>query len=247
MDNAFFNEPEYNKLLATSDAVNEALLQAKKNKINPFTILLFCFPVFVLLVLRFIVYHTNINISPVYLLFGLLIFLMAIIIGRKIVNDSKAKKVQSLEKEYNTAILNLQNFVFAYFCSVFNLSKVRLDAELELLARTYPNVVLRSTVTYRRVVNGMRHDEKIINYGFFKSLEHIKAVEDLLAEKFKKRVYTNDKQDLSLQNLKLKNESLAIDNAQKKFWVCNFCGNMNRSDDMSCIKCGGVRPSLEES
>lgn len=66
-----------------------------------------------------------------------------------------------------------------------------------------------------------------------------------LSRKYQRTANDLAKSDLEVENLKLQNESIAIDNVQKKFWTCQFCGNMNRADDMSCIKCGAIRPSME--
>lgn len=66
-----------------------------------------------------------------------------------------------------------------------------------------------------------------------------------LSRKYQRTANDMAKSDLEVENLKLQNESIAIDNVQKKFWTCQFCGNMNRADDMSCIKCGAIRPSME--
>lgn len=75
--------------------------------------------------------------------------------------------------------------------------------------------------------------------------ERIDVVIEALTRKYKRTYNELEKSDLEVENLKLRNEGIAIDNTQKKFWTCQFCGNMNRADDMSCIKCGGVRPSIE--
>ena len=239
-----FNENEYNELMANCNTQNEALQAVKNKKFNIYTVALLLFPILCLIGLITVVQFGEYAIG---IFAGIAMGVFAwFLIGREVVNARKNKKIKAIEQEYNVARANTQNYVFDYLCSVFALSRTRLDAELELLARVYPNAVLRSTTTNRYVANGVRHEEKIISYDFWQSLEHIHTVEDLLAEKFKKRTYTNSKQELSLQNLELKNESIAIDNAQKKFWTCTYCGNMNRADDMSCIKCGAIRPSTEE-
>lgn len=46
---------------------------------------------------------------------------------------------------------------------------------------------------------------------------------------------------LTVENLQLQNESIKIDNNQKKFWTCAYCGNYNPGSEMSCIKCGAAR------
>lgn len=51
----------------------------------------------------------------------------------------------------------------------------------------------------------------------------------------------NEGLSIDNEHMKLQNESLSIDNEQKKFWTCQYCGNMNRGEDMSCIKCGANR------
>lgn len=239
-----FNEDEYNELIEKCNAQNETIKSVKNKKFNPYTIALLFYPLVCLTGFFVFVFQFGDVATGVFAVvaIGVLVWFL---IGREVVNSRKNKKIKELEKELGVARSNAQNYVFDYLCSVFALSRTRLDAELELLARVYPNAVLRSTTTNRYVANGVRHEEKIISYDFWQSLEHINTVEDLLAEKFKKRTYTNSKQELSLQNLELKNESIAIDNTQKKFWTCQFCGNMNRADDMSCIKCGGIRPSME--
>ena len=83
-------------------------------------------------------------------------------------------------------------------------------------------------------------------FKLLSSDEDIDLIEKELKKKYEKQVVESELNQLKIENLKLQNESISIDNEQKKFWTCNFCGNMNRADDMSCIKCGGIRPSIEK-
>lgn len=77
---------------------------------------------------------------------------------------------------------------------------------------------------------------------WFLSNPGIDVIRNALTQKYKRLTHEMQLNDLKVENIQLQNESLAIDNAQKKNWRCGSCGNLNRADDMSCINCGAIRP-----
>lgn len=123
-----------------------------------------------------------------------------------------------------TALINLlRQFVIAELCQQFSLSQYQIEYDLTPILNQHPEL------------NEWWIDQ-----------EKIDVVVEALIRKYKRTYNELEKSDLQVENLKLQNESIAIDNIQKRFWTCTYCGNMNRADDMSCIKCGAIRPSLEE-
>ena len=77
--------------------------------------------------------------------------------------------------------------------------------------------------------------------NWWMSINNVDVINEALKIKYNYVMTDLEKSNLQVQQLRLQNEGLAIDNQQKKFWTCTFCGNMNRADDMQCIKCGGQR------
>ena len=87
---------------------------------------------------------------------------------------------------------------------------------------------------------------------FWLDKRKVDFIYDKCCEKYHKKSTSTIKENLSIQKSQLQNENLSLKNETLKIkinlikpWTCQFCGNMNHGDDMSCLKCGGVRPSSE--
>lgn len=144
--------------------------------------------------------------------------------------DDKDFQKQLINKENSvieftakrTALIELlRQFVISELCQQFNLSSYQIEYDLTPIINQHPELS-----------------------DWWTDQEKIDVVIEALMRKYKRTNNELEMSDLKVQNLKLQNEGIAIDNTQKKFWTCQFCGNMNRADDMSCIKCGGIRPSM---
>ncbi len=197
-------------------------------KINTWDIVLICYPILSIILL--ILYaNTNNSFFGLLCIFSLFSGLPIILIGREVIKHKKNKQLTKLENEIAVINSNGYTFISEYLCNLLNINSVMLLDELNLLSNSYNALLMKSGITY----------------NFWQNVDCINGVQDLLSRKFKGIDFDNKSQDLKLENLKLQNESIVIDNTQKKFWTCQFCGNMNRADDMSCIKCGGIRPSSE--
>ena len=127
---------------------------------------------------------------------------------------------KSYEKKENKFKQELYNHRIKYFQEIFNLTQAQLEYDL--------TGILNAHISFKD--------------NWWLTNESADVIENALNQKYKRTANEETKADLHIENLKLQNESLEIDNTQKKFWVCSFCGNTNRGDDMSCIKCGGTRP-----
>ena len=200
----------------------------KNKKINNWDIALMCYPILSIILLTLYA-DTNNTFFGLFFIFSLLLALPIILIGREVIKHKKNKQLTKLANEIDVINSNGYTFISEYLCNLLNINSVMLLDELNLLSNSYSALLMKSGITY----------------NFWQNVDCINGVRDLLSRKFKGIDFDNKSQDLKLENLKLQNESIAIDNTQKKFWTCQFCGNMNRADDMSCIKCGGIRPSSE--
>jgi len=94
--------------------------------------------------------------------------------------------------------------------------------------------------------------ELVLIESFWIEKSKVDFIFNRLCEKYHRKVNGIIKDELSVEKAKLQNENLSLKNETIKIkinltkpWICQFCGNMNRGDDMSCLKCGGVRPSSE--
>ena len=201
----------------------------KNKKINGWSIALYCYPIFCIILAIILYKITNNEFIILLFIFFLLGGSSIILFGREIYNRKKNKQLTKLKNEIAVINSNGYAFISEYLCNLLNINSVMLLDELNLLSNSYSALLMKSGITY----------------NFWQNVDCINGVQDLLSRKFKGIDFDNKSQDLKLENLKLQNESIAIDNTQKKFWTCQFCGNMNRADDMSCIKCGGIRPSSE--
>ena len=246
METNIYDENKRKELADKITSLTTELEALKKNRFNPFTLGLWGFPVIALGGFTLMLMIGNGSETP-FAIFAVFIMLLFpfLLIGRSVFNAKKATKIKRLEYDITNTNANGYSLVGDWLCSMFGITSVMLTAELELLSTSYQNIVCKSTKTTTTVVDGIRHTETITTYDFWQNTDCINGVKDLLGRKFKSINFTDSEQDLKLQNLKLQNESIAIDNTQKKFWTCQFCGNMNRADDMSCIKCGGIRPSMD--
>lgn len=139
--------------------------------------------------------------------------------------QKKIKDKETSIREFTvkqTALVDLlRKFVISELCQQFNISSYQIEYDLTPILNQHPEI-----------------------RDWWTDQEKIDVIVEALVRKYKRTYNELEKSDLEVQNLKLQNESIAIDNTQKKFWTCQFCGNMNRADDMSCIKCGGIRPPM---
>lgn len=94
--------------------------------------------------------------------------------------------------------------------------------------------------------------ELVLIESFWVEKSKVDFIFNRLCEKYHRKVNGIIKDELSVEKAKLQNENLSLKNETIKIkinltrpWTCQFCGNMNRGDDMSCLKCGGIRPSSE--
>lgn len=111
-----------------------------------------------------------------------------------------------------------RGFVITELCMQFNITPAQFEFDITPILNQHPE--LREWWT---------------------SQEKIEVVVEALTRKYKRTYNELEKSDLEVQNLKLQNESIKIDNTQKKFWTCAYCGNYNPGLEMSCIKCGAAR------
>ena len=109
----------------------------------------------------------------------------------------------------------------SYLCERFNLTQAQLNYDLTGILNAHPQ----------------------FKQDWWKHNDYVDVIANALEQKYRRNTTEEKVSELHIENLKLQNESLEIDNSQKKLWVCSFCGNTNRGDDMSCIKCGGIRPN----
>jgi len=133
---------------------------------------------------------------------------------------------QKSKYSHNSTVTSRLTEVFALL-NIIN--DCRLDVELDQLEKDVSRMVNRGLISDRWCFSD----------------EDIDIIEKELKKKYEKQVTESELKQLKIENLKLQNEGIAIDNVQKKFWRCVSCGNLNRADDMRCPSCGGIRP-LEE-
>ena len=143
-----------------------------------------------------------------------LVFIVIIVICIRGINLTKvyAEKEKELCKE-------LYNLRVSYLCERFDLTQAQLSYDLTGILNTHPQ----------------------FKKDWWKYNDSVDVIENALEQKYRRHLSEEKTTELHIENLKLQNESLEIDNSQKAFWVCSFCGNTNRGEDMSCIKCGGIR------
>ncbi len=239
-----YDDDKRKELVDAVNTLSTELEALKKSRFNPFTLGLFIAPAVFFIVLLFALFMLG-NVGILLLIILAIVSFTILSIGREVYNDKKEKRIKQIEKEIEDTNIAGYNLIGNCFCELFGITKVMLLDELDLLSNSYPNIVRKSTNTVTTYENGNSHSVVTTTYLFWQYDDCITGVKDLLERKFKARNFTDNEQDLKLQNLQLQNESIAIDNAQKKFWVCDHCGNTNRADDMSCIKCGAIRPVTE--
>jgi len=105
-----------------------------------------------------------------------------------------------------------------YLCERFSLTQEQLDWDLTGIINAHPGFKT-----------------------WWQKQSSVAVVEKALNDKYHRYTIEQQTGNLKVENLKLQNESIAIDNTQKKLWTCPHCGNVNRADDLSCISCGGNR------
>ncbi len=146
---------------------------------------------------------------------------------KKILTDKRIIKTDnklSIELDRRNTIRELlKEYVISELCAQFGITQHQLEYDLKDIMTQHPDYE--------------------VDWWAIKDKKDIVCNE--LSRKYKLAQNEMAKSDLEVENLTLLNESIAIDNEQKKFWRCNFCGNVNRADDMSCINCGGIRPIKE--
>lgn len=130
---------------------------------------------------------------------------------------NRAKVYKSRETKLCKELYDLRT---TYLCERFELTRAQLSYDLTGILNAHPQ----------------------FKTDWWKHNDNVDVIENALDQKYRRNSTEVKASELHIENLKLQNESLEIDNSQKKFWVCTFCGNTNRGDDMSCIKCGGIRP-----
>jgi len=218
------------KIEQNNDTNSQATNNFKKTKkIN--SIIQFTVPALLIFLFFFTaVLHNNEN----EILNGILIifFVISLIAGlvfygaSYIIFGHKEKQliqlVRKLEENNKEIYSQLYELKLTYLSELFNTTKSQIIFDLEDIVKTHSTL-----------------------FNWYQTNESTDVVIKALQEKYKMHTNKLITSDLQVENLKLQNEGIAIDNSQKKFWTCQFCGNMNRADEMSCIKCGGIRPSLE--
>lgn len=142
--------------------------------------------------------------------------------GKQTIENNNAK-LQTISNDISSLDTKAKTLVSTELCSLFGITQYQLEYDLTGILNIHAE---------------LRNDWWLIQ-------GKTDVIIDALSRKYQRDNNEIVKSDLQVEHLKLQNESIAIDNTQKKFWTCQFCGNMNRADDMSCIKCGGIRPSAE--
>ena len=148
---------------------------------------------------------------------SIIIFALELIFG-VIGHDRKVNKIKELDKKLQTLNDEYYQIACSYLANYHNITVEKLLYDLPYV-----------------------FNAQIDQTNWWLSLNNIAVINEALKIKYNYVMTDIEKSNLQVQQLKLQNEGIAIDNQQKKFWTCNFCGNMNRAEDMQCIKCGGQR------
>ena len=206
-------------------------------------------------ILFFIVFKiSEANLGHDYLMLNIII---AMIIGAIPICIVIATAPTKPKENWHQMICNcIKEDCISYFAELFDMSVSNIEYDVDnFISRNRKRLGVETVYTYRKYTNpatGRINTEKTTNYieHFWLYKDKVDFVYDKLYEKYHKRIRSEIKENLSIEKSKLQNEQLSLKNENLKVkinltkpWTCNFCGNMNRGDDMSCIKCGGIRPS----
>ena len=234
-----------NNLITEYTVYNEEVSTKYKKQISYFWIaaVLLTISYVILLQINSINTHNKLSFSS--------IFIIAIFIFIIILCTWPKPKLKIINK--NEAMITLiRDDMIEIFVNDFDVdaTSIKYDIHNILTSKNKSKFNLQTIVNQQRHYNPVTRrwnttkETKIIEY-FWLDFNQVYLLYNILYDKYYKKIINKQKEKLQLKKLELQNESIAIDNEQKRFWTCNFCGNMNRADDMSCIKCGGIRPSGE--
>ena len=197
------------------------------NRVNKLIYGAICVLSVILYIAVIIIFMNNGNMDALLLLFP--ITFVYVVILSKIYNHCHSK-TNKLCKKINNQKINLHKELYD------------LDIKLHQLAKQY--LYNKYGVTEAQLdydLTGIIHKYNYLKDSWYTSEEQLEVIDKALARKYKKQSNEDITSDLQLENLVLKNKSIAIDNDQKKFWKCDYCENVNHGTDMKCINCGAVR------
>jgi hypothetical protein len=225
MHNLSFDENTRQGIVNEREILFNEYSTIKKKNFNPFALGLAFSPIFIIIFAWFSgkLFGDNVTLGVLFAFSPIIICG----IGRFWLNLRKINKIEYLEKTIAELDNEGYNLVSQSLCKYFNISSSRLTDELRLMLQSYPTVVRKMGT----------------NYYYWIDIGCINEVYNILSRKFKQESYTDSTMDLNLENLKLQNESIDIDNKQKRFWRCDYCNNMNRAEEMKCLGCGAARPN----
>jgi len=154
----------------------------KKNKFNPFTLVLISIPIFVILLLV-IVASINPNTNGMWIFILAAILFIIAIIGKSMVNWKKRDELIALENELVEAYQACYNEICNYYSECFDVSKIIVESEFELLNPLYPQLIQKTSFVYK--YDKTKNVKPINHYNFCLSVTQIEAVKELLNDKFK--------------------------------------------------------------
>ena len=159
---------------------------------------------------------------------------------------------QKANTDYHLILLNkVKEQCLEIFAQNLNISVYELsDALKTYISRNKKELEIEEAYNYNSFinpatgrVNTKKESFKIENFWLDK--KKVDWIYNKLCTKYKKSMV---KEDLTIDKLRLQNEQLKLQNKEleikidlAKPWTCQYCGNMNRGDDMSCLKCGANR------
>lgn len=164
---------------------------------------------------------------------GCLLFVVNLItffIGMAFTPIGKRKDIDGMMKKSIIQLLSTE----------LNVSVPNIEYELNNVFRGHKELQGHEEIEIYYVGKSKRQRPILVEDWFWNEEKFI-VVYDVLGKKFKKNIREEQKADLQVENLKLRNEGLEIDNSMKKTWECAYCGNINMGTEMNCIKCGASR------
>lgn len=175
---------EIQKSIDNYNNVLERLDARKKNRFNPFTLVLISIPIFAILLLV-IVGSINPNANGMWVFILAVILFVISIIGKSMVNWKKRDELIELENElveaYNACFNNSCN----YFSDIFDVSKIVIEAEIEMLNSLYPQLIQKTKIIYK--YDKAKNVTPKKQYCFCLSLTQVEAVKNLLEDSFKNK------------------------------------------------------------
>lgn len=175
-------------------------------------------------------------------LFGLIVFLICIIIILKRSNKRREEKFdekeflesEKIKKEEEDKRLSIYHGITQMMGDELGVSEAKIEFELEKIFKNSPQ--LKDSETYHRVtIKRTPNERDVILSNWYMSNDKVEVIKKLIEEEIKKSEVNN------IKNEKLIREAQSSQKESQSTWECGNCGNINYGSEEKCLKCGKLR------